>query len=88
MESLSLNGCTALNAETIDLTSCTSLDSLDTRGSRVGVTLANNTIVTELLLGSPTKLVINGAATLGESGTAYSAQSDDYLDDLQLININ
>ena len=88
LESLVLKGCTGLNGQEVDLSGCTKLTTLDTRGTSVGIALPSGSVITTLQLGSPISFTANNLATLGEQGTTYSIQSSANLNDLRLVNIN
>ena len=83
---LNLNGCIGLNGEELDLSYCTSMTTLDTRNTSIGVTLPAS--ITNFQLGSPIKVIASSPTTLGEAGTTYSMQSIQNLEDLELVNVN
>ena len=95
LTSLNLKGCTGLNGQYLDLRPCANLTTLDTRNTSIGVLLGNATTsaslktkISTLHLGSPIKLVIDGATVLGQSNTTFDIQSSSNLTELQLNGIN
>lgn len=88
IETLSLNGCTGLNGQLLDLSTCPTLVSLDVRNTSAGVSLPSGTVIEDLKLGSPYYISIINPTVLGESGTTYSIQSSQNITTLILQGIN
>ena len=66
----------------MDFTNCPDIETLDTRGTPLGVILPNPTKIKTLRLGAPTSVIINNSTYLGGTGTIVSAESTSNLTNL------
>lgn len=71
LTSASFNGCTKLIG-TLNFSTCTELETLDARGTSLGVILPEQSKITTLKLGSPTEIHITRPTVLGNAGTIYT----------------
>ena len=88
LTSISLKDCTGLNAENFDFSSCINLQYLDTRGTSIGVTLPDRTIITNLKLGSPQQIIISNPLHLGNPETTYTIEGTANLTNIVLNRVN
>lgn len=87
MTSLSINGCSGLGNGLLDLSANPEITSIDTRGTTVGIKLVNSK-VSSLQLGSPSAVSIINPTILGNSGTTFTIQDDQYLNNIKLEGCN
>ena len=88
LTSLTINNCSSLGTNTLDLTGHQELTTLSTVGTNLGVTLPVGSNITTLQLGTPQSVYIDRPVELGNVGTTYSSVSSSELTSLVLKNIN
>lgn len=86
LTTFSANGAPITNI--VDFSGCPNLDSIDLRNTYAGIILPNQSRVSSIQLGSPSKVSITNPTQIGNSGTTFTIQDSQYLNDISLVNCN